>query len=45
MNSPKVYNALITKSKDTEVVEIPGKEIKSLILKISITSNRIKIDK
>jgi hypothetical protein len=32
---PKVYNSLITESKDTEMVKMPDKEFKSLVLKMT----------
>jgi hypothetical protein len=41
MALPKVPNSLIIESKDIPVVEMPGKEVKSLVLKMI---NHIKED-
>jgi hypothetical protein len=39
---PKVYNSLITESKDTEMVKMPKMEFKSQLLKIIMTSKIIQ---
>jgi hypothetical protein len=40
MNPPKEHNPSITLSKGTEVVEMPNKEFRSLIFKMSKDSNK-----